>query len=71
MMNDLLQIQKGLRSSQSDSWHRHGNNDELEEDEIEDCAPDCFASPTYYNLYNKGYTTQHWLSVFRILEAST
>ena len=70
MMNDLLKIQKGLRSSQSDSMHHHRNNDELEEDELEDYTPGGFASPANYNLYNKGYTTQHWLSVFRVLEPS-
>ena len=71
MMNDLLQIQKGLSSSQSDSWHSHGRNDELEEDELEALTPHCFASSANYNLYNKGYTTQHWLSVFRRLDASS
>ncbi|MDC1383318.1 hypothetical protein N8500_07505 [Candidatus Puniceispirillum sp.] len=70
-MNDLLQIQKGLRSSRSDPSPRHGNDDELEEDELEHFTPDCFVLPVNYNLYNKGYTTKHWLSVFRGLEAGS
>ena len=65
MMNDLLQIQKGLGSSKHDPWPSHVDDEELEEGELGLDARNLDTLPATYNLYHKGYTTKHWLSVFR------
>ena len=70
MIKDLLQIQKGLRSSRDNPWPHHANADELEEDALEHYAPESVVLQVNYSLYDKGYTTKHWLSVFRALETS-
>ena len=66
-MNDLLQIQKGLKSSQGTPRPRHTNDDELEEDDLEHYRSRDVTLTVNYNLYNRGYSTNHWLSVFRAL----
>ena len=69
MMNDLLQIQKSLGFSRSDPWPRHVDDNELEDDERGRDSEELFMLPVNYNLYHKGYTTKHWLSVFRAFQA--
>ena len=70
-MNELLQIQKGLGSSRGNPWPRHMDDEGLEDDEPRHVAKDWLILPVNYNLYHKGYTTKHWLSVFRVLEDSS
>ena len=68
-MNDLLQIQKDLGASQREPRRRLASNEELDAPE-ESCDPrDWLAMPVNRSLYHKGYTTNHWLSVFRAVTA--
>ena len=70
IMNDLLQIQTGLGSFGRDPRPRHITDDDLEEDELKQVTKDLYFLPVTSNLYHKGYTTKHWLSVFRDSKAN-
>ena len=70
IMNDLLQIQKGLGSFGRDPRPSHIGDGDLEEDELTHVTKDLYLLPVTSNLYHKGYTTKHWLSVFRDSEAN-
>jgi len=67
MMNDLLQIQKDLGAPPRKPQHRLASDEELD-------APEDDYDPRgllfNHSLYHKGYTTNHWLSVFRAVTAS-
>ena len=70
MMNDLLQIQKDLGAPQREPQRRLASYGEL--DGLEDGYDplDWLAMPTNHSRYHKGYTTNHWLSVFRAIAAN-
>ena len=70
MMNDLLQIQKDLGALPREPRRRLTSDDEL--DALEDGydLEDWLAMPVNHSRYHKGYTTNHWLRVFRAVNAS-
>ena len=70
MMNDLLQIQKDLGSPQREPRRLPMAAEELDASE-DACDPrDWLSMPINHSRYHKGYTTNHWLSVFRKLTPS-
>ncbi|MDB3880326.1 hypothetical protein N9315_04350 [Alphaproteobacteria bacterium] len=69
MMNDLLQIQKDLGASQREPRRRLASDEELDALEDGHDPGDWLAMPANHSLYHKGYTTNHWLSVFRTVTA--
>ena len=69
MMSDLLKIQNemGLPHGQS---HSLNADQELDYDEVADDHIEWLGVPTNYSPYHTGYTTNHWLMVFRAVEAT-
>ena len=71
MMNDLLKIQKGLGSPKGGANFHRADDDGSEEDGIfESVSENFFILPVNCSHYHKGYTTKHWLSVFRAAEVN-
>ena len=70
MMNDLLQIQKDLGAPQCEPRRRLSSDEELDASEDGYDPPDGLAMPVNHSRYHEGYTTNHWLSVFRAVTAS-
>ena len=68
-MNDLLKIQKDLGASQRER-RRLAPDEELDAPEDGYDPRDWLAMPVNHSPYHKGYTTNHWLSVFRAVTAS-
>jgi hypothetical protein len=71
MMNDLLQIQKDLGASQREPRRRWASDEELGAPEDGHVSRDWLAMPVSHSLYHKGYTTNHWLSVFRAVTGTS
>ena len=69
MMNDLLKIQNEMGLPQGQSHPPHAAH-ELDYDEVVDDQSEWLGVPTNYSLYHTGYTTNHWLMVFRAVEAT-
>ena len=67
MMNELLKIQQDMGAPQQQQ-HRHkaAVRDEDEEDILSD-PNDWVADLPKFGIYHRGYTTNHWLQVFRAL----
>ena len=70
MMNDLLQIQKDLGAPQREPRRPLTSDEELDASEDGYEPRDWLAMPVNHSRYHKGYTTNHWLSVFRVVTAS-
>ena len=70
MMNDLLQIQKDLGAPQREPRRRLTSDEELDASEDGYELRDWLAMPDNHSHYHKGYTTNHWLSVFRVVTAT-
>ena len=70
MMHDLLQIQKDLGATQREPRRRLTSDEELDVAEDVYDPRDWLAMPVNHSRYHKGYTTNHWLSVFRMVTAS-
>ena len=70
MMNDFVQIQKDLGSPQREPRRRLVSDEELDAPEDVYDPRDSLAMPVNHSLYHKDYTTNHWLSVFRVVTAS-
>ena len=70
MMNDLLQIQKDLGTPQRERRRRLTSDEELDASEDGYDSRDWLAMPDKHSNYHRGYTTNHWLSVFRVVTAS-
>tara|TARA_B110001450_G_C17395857_1_gene389612 strand:+ start:191 stop:406 length:216 start_codon:yes stop_codon:yes gene_type:complete len=70
MMSDLLQIQKDLGAPQREPRRRLAPDEELDAPEDGYDPRDWLSIPDNNSLYHKGYTTNHWLSVFRAVTAS-
>ena len=70
MMNDLLKIKSemGLPQGQSSPL---GADHELDYDEVADDQSEWLGVSVNYSPYHTGYTTNHWLMVFRAVEATT
>ena len=69
MMNDLLQIQKDLGAPQREPRRLLTSDEELDASEDDYDLRDWLAIPVNHSHYHKGYTTNHWLSVFRVVTA--
>ena len=69
MMNDLLKIKKemGLPKGQSSLLRA---DHERDDDEIADDQSEWLGVSINYSPYHTGYTTNHWLMVFRAVEAT-
>ena len=70
MMTDLLQIQKDLGAPQREPRRQLASDEELDAPEDGDDLRDWLAMPAIHSGYHKDYTTNHWLSVFRVVTAS-
>ena len=69
MMNDLLKIQNEMGLPQGQSRPLRAGH-ELDYDEAVDYQGEWLGIPTNYSPYHSGYTTNHWLVVFRAIEAT-
>jgi hypothetical protein len=69
MMNDLLKIQNEMGLPQGQSRPPISDHD-LDDDEVVDGQSKWLGVPTDYSSYHTGYTTNHWLMVFRAVEAT-
>ena len=69
MMSDLLQIQKDLGAPRRDPRRRLASDEELDASEDGYDPQDWLAMPVNHSRYHNGYTTNHWLSVFRAVTA--
>ena len=67
MMNDLLKIQSEMGLPQGQSRRLRADHD-LDYDEVVDDQSEWLGVPTNYSPYHTGYTTNHWLLVFRAVE---
>ena len=67
MMNDLIKIQNEMGLPQGQSRSLRSDHD-LDHDEAVDDQSQWLGIPTNYNPYHTGYTTNHWLMVFRAVE---
>ena len=70
MMDDFLQIQKDLGAPQREPRRPPASDEELEALEDGYDPGDWLAMSLNCSRYHKGYTTNHWLSVFRAVTAS-
>ena len=70
MMNDLLKIQNEMGLPQGQSRPPRADR-ELDYDEVVDDQSEWLGISTNYSPYHTGYTTSHWLMVFRAVEATT
>ena len=67
MMNELLKIQQDMGSPQQQQRSQQAAvPDEDEAGTIAD-PNDWIANLPKFNIYHRGYTTNHWLQVFRSL----
>ena len=69
MMNDLIKIQneRGLPQGQS---RLPRPDSEPDSDEVVDDQNELIGVSTQYSPYHTGYTTNHWLTVFRAVGAA-
>ena len=67
MMNELIKIQQDMGAPQQQQ--RHYNAVVRDEDEADSMADpnDWVADLPKFGIYHRGYTTNHWLQVFRTL----
>ena len=68
-MNDLLQIQNKMGLPEGER-RSNSTDDESQYDEVGEGQSEWLGVPVDYRLYHPDYTTSHWLSVFRAIEAS-
>jgi len=67
MMNELLKIQQDMGAPQQQQRrHQAAVRDEDEADILAD-PNDWVADLPKFGIYHRGYTTNHWLQVFRPL----
>ena len=69
MLNDFLKIQKDLGAPPREP-RRLVLDEELDAPEDGYDLGDWLAMSVNHSRYHKGYTTNHWLSVFRAVNAS-
>ena len=70
MMNDLLKIQNEMGLPQGQSRPPRADR-ELDYDAAVDDQSEWLGISTNYSPYHRGYTTSHWLMVFRAVESPT
>ncbi len=69
MMNDLMKIQNEMGSPKGQS-HSPRSDVELDDQEVVNDQSEWLGVSTNYSLYHTGYTTNHWLMVFRAVETT-
>ena len=70
MMNELMHIQKELgHSPQPRTTHRADPDEDQRSEDGYDLL-DWLASPVDNSRFHVGYTTNHWLEVFRAVKRS-
>ena len=69
MMNDLLKIQNEMGLPRDRSGSPLVGR-ELDHDEGVDDQSDWLGVSTNYSPYHTGYTTNHWLMVFRVVDST-
>ena len=67
MMDDLLKIQSEMGLPQGQSRRLRVDHD-ADYDEVDDDQSEWLGVSTNYSPYHTGYTTNHWLMVFRAVE---
>lgn len=67
--NDLIKIQNEM-GSQERQERSYRADDGSHYDEVADDHNDWLGVPANYSPYHPGYTTNHWLMVFRAVEAA-
>ena len=70
MMNDLIKIQNEMGLPQGQSRLPRPDS-EPDSDEVVDDQNELIGVSTKYSPYHTGYTTKHWLLVFRAVEGTT
>ena len=70
MLNDFLKIQKDLGAPPRERLRRLAPDEELDAPEDGYDPQDWLEMPVDHSRYHKGYTTNHWLSVFRAVTAN-
>ena len=67
MMNELLKIQQDMGAPRQE--HRRKQAAVCDEDQVDILADpqDWIADLPKFGIYHRGYTTNHWLQVFRPL----
>ena len=69
MMTDLLKIQNEMGLPQGQSRPFRADR-ELDYDEVVNDQNEWIGVLANYSPYHAGYTTNHWLSVFRAIDAT-
>ena len=67
MMNELLKIQQDMGAPQQHQPRRQNAVHDAEESDSWADPNDWVADLPKFNIYHRGYTTNHWLQVFRPL----
>jgi hypothetical protein len=69
MMNELLKIQQDMAAPQQQKQQRQQKSPGDDDDAAGNLADpnDWLADLPKFGLYHRGYTTNHWLQVFRPL----
>ena len=70
MMNDLLKIQNEMGLPQGQSRPPRADR-EPDYDEVVDDQSEWLGISANHSPYHRGYTTSHWLMVFRAVESTT
>ena len=68
-MNELLKIQQDMAAPQQQKQQQHQQKLSGDEDDASNWADpnDWVADLPKFDIYHRGYTTNHWLQVFRPL----
>jgi len=70
MINDLLKIQSEMGLPEGQARTPRADREPDYEDAVEDHS-EWLGVSTNYSPYHTGYTTNHWLIVFRAVEATS
>ena len=70
MLNELMHIQKELGQSPQPRQMRRADSDDEQRPEESYDPLDWLASPFDNSRFHVGYTTNHWLEVFRAVKPS-
>lgn len=69
IVNDLIKIQNEM-GSQERQERSYRADDGLHRDEVAEECNSWLGVPANYSPYHPGYTTKHWLMVFRAVEVT-
>ena len=68
MMNELLKIQQDMGAPQQRQRHEQAAVQDEDQSDVLADPNDWVADLPRFGIYHRGYTTNHWLQVFRPLE---